>query len=170
MEYTKKQWGLGDLTGRTSGRFLVWKDSLAQAHMRWLVFGDGFTIEETHPHNNYISILKNMGVVGIVFWVIYYWKIVSRSRLLMRYDSDDDMRALFAGVFWAYIGYFLFFFTATPVMWSPVRYTNFFLMCLVHLRYKQVQDEEHEYLLEAQSYQEPLDYEIAFEQPTTDRK
>ncbi len=132
---TKKQWETNDLEGRTAGRLHVWMDSLSKVNVRWLVFGDGFSIEETHPHNNYIAILKNMGLAGVIFWTVYYYRTISRVSYIKKYDSNVIMAGLFTGIFWAYLGYFFFFITSTPVMWSPVRYIDFFLMTIVHLRH-----------------------------------
>lgn len=70
----------------------------------------------------------------------------------MKYDPDTRMSSLFTAVFWAYIGYFAFFLPSTPMMWPGVRYADFFLMALVFLRYRQVENEA-EYVLEEDFYQ-----------------
>ena len=75
----------------------------------------------------------------------------------MKYDPNPDMAVLFTGVFWAYIGYFIFFIPSTPMMWSFVRYIDFFLIGLVYLRYNQVES-ELAYFREEGLYETELDY------------
>lgn len=133
----------GGLQSATAGRYEIWKKQLAGANIRWLFFGEGFSISEYHPHSNFIGILKLMGIAGVIFWTVYYVKVIKRVIWLMRYDSVSFLSVIFRGTYWAYIGYFAFFVTCTPIMWSEVRYIDFFLMALVHLRYKQLQTESY---------------------------
>ena len=86
-----------------------------------------------------------------------YVKIFKKSAWLIKYDLNKDMLALFRGVYWAYIGYFVFFLTATPIMWAPVRYINFFLTTLACLRYKQLETET-EYSCQGEPYETTLTY------------
>ena len=157
LEKTAQQWRGQTLESRTAGRFIVWKDNLSHPSAKWLLFGEGFAVQIMHPHSNYISIFKNMGCIGILFWTAYYVKIFKKSSWLKKYDPVQDMSAIVAGVFWSYIGYLVFFVTATPVMWSSVRYIDFFLMTLVCLRYKQVETGA-EYVYLDESYENEPSY------------
>jgi len=115
--------------GATAGRTIIWKETLSNPKLRWLFFGEGFGVMEgAHTHSNYIAMLRNTGLIGILYWFLFYKGVFKKSFWIAKYDSDIDMSALFKGVFWAYIGYFLFFMPSTPMMWSQVRYVNFFLM------------------------------------------
>jgi len=142
----------------TAGRVYTWKAYMTHPKISWLLFGEGFAIMKgAHVHCNYMAMLKNTGCIGIIFWFVLYKEIVKKSFWLMKHDLDRGMSALFAGIFWSYIGYFFFFVPSTPMMWQMTRYTNFFLMTLVFLRYKQVESEA-EYSLEEELYQTELDY------------
>lgn len=157
IEQTVTQLGGGTLYYMTVGRSEHWELALASPKISWLFCGEGFGIMKgLHTHSNYIAMLKNTGLIGIIFWFILYKEIFQKSFWLMKYDHDRRMSALFAGIFWSYIGYFMFFIPSTPMMWSRVRYVNFFLMTLVHLRYKQVESET-EYYFEEELYQTELD-------------
>lgn len=157
LEKTSTQWSGEDLQSRTAGRYEIWKEILSKPTKRWLFFGEGFAVEKTHPHSNYIAMLKDMGCIGILFWVAYYVKIFRKSSWLRKYDTDRDMSAVFIGAFWSYIGYFVFFLTATPMMWAEVRYIDFFLMALICLRYNQIQVESED-LYQEESYASSLAY------------
>ena len=156
---TTEQLGGRELEHVTSYRYVIWKKALSNPNARWLLFGEGITIEETHTHSNYISMLKNMGCIGILFWIVYYIRIFAKSIWLKKYDLDPDMAALSRAMLWIYIGYFMFFIPSTPIQWSPVRYIDFSLMTLVYLRYKQVQIEE-QYIYQDQLYEAQLDYDL----------
>ena len=149
----------GELSeGVTVGRLYVWQETLSNPKISWLFFGEGFGVMKgAHTHSNYIAMLKNTGLIGIIFWLILYKNILKKAFWLMRYDPNKRMSALFTGVFWAYVGYFVFFIPSTPMMWSGVRYVDFCLMSLVYVRYKQVESEA-EYALEEEMYQTELDY------------
>ena len=141
LEKTATQWEGADLQSRTAGRYEVWKENLSNPKVHWLFFGEGFAVEKTHPHSNYIAMLKNTGCIGILFWLIYYGKIYRRASLLKKYDPAPDMLAINSGIFWAFLGYWIYFLTATPMMWSEVRYIDFFLMTLLFLRCRQMEEE-----------------------------
>lgn len=150
--------------GVTVGRAFIWQKTLSEPKISWLFFGEGFGIMKgAHTHSNYIAMLKNTGLIGIIFWFILYKNILKKAFWLMRYDPNERMSALFTGVFWAYIGYFMFFIPSTPMMWSGVRYTDFFLMALVYLRYKQVESEAKSYVFEEEPYQGELAYDQIYE-------
>ncbi|GEM_PF-1780495 len=156
-EHTRDQAG-GGAQGVTSGRFLIWIDTLSNYNIRWLFFGEGFTVEEYHVHSNYLGILKNMGCAGIVFWFIYYLKLAKRTIWLKKHDPNPAMATLLTSIFWVYVGYFAYFTTCTAVMMAPVRYVDFFLMGLVHLRYRLV-EEEMQYAYQEQLYEDMLVYD-----------
>jgi len=163
VEQTMTQAKTWDLQQITAGRYGVWKNTLAKANKTWLLFGEGLAQKkgEPHPHNNYIGMLKHMGLISIIFWFAYYKKIFARSSWLMKYDPICNMSAIFRGVFWAYIGYLLFFMTCTPIQWAPVRYIDFCLMTLVYLRYRQIETEP-EYAFEDQLYPDQLSYDPVY--------
>jgi len=150
------------LEGATVGRIFIWRKTFSAPKISWLFFGEGFGIMRgAHTHSNYIAMLRNTGLIGILYWFLLYKGLLKRSFWIMKYDLNPDMSALFAGVFWAYIGYFMFFIPSTPMMWSGVRYVDFFLMSLVYLRYKQIESKA-EYTLEEEMYQTELDYTQAY--------
>jgi O-antigen ligase len=153
---TISQFTGGSLGSITANRVYIWEETLSEPKMTWLLFGEGFGIMQgAHTHSNYLAMLKNTGLIGIIYWFILYKGIVKRAFWLMRYDPNKGMSALFTGVFWAYIGYFMFFLPSTPMMWSGPRYVDFVLMALVFLRHKQV-TAEAEYVFEEESYQTEL--------------
>ena len=156
---TTEQLGGRELDYVTSSRYMIWKKALENPNKRWLLFGEGITIEETHTHNNYIAMLKNMGCIGILFWIVYYKRIFAKSIWLKKNDLNPDMAAFFRAIPWIYIGYFMFFIPSTPLQWAPVRYIDFFLLTLVYLRYKQIQIEE-QYIYQDQLYEDQF-YEEA---------
>jgi O-antigen ligase len=121
--------------------------------MTWLFFGEGLTVKagDEHPHNNCIGILKHMGLIGIIFWFVYYKKVFIRSFWLIKNDPIYDMSNTFRGILWAYIWYFVFFLTCTPIQWPAVRYVDFCLMTLLCLRCKQIETEA-EYAFEDELY------------------
>ncbi len=151
----------GGLQSATAGRFEIWKEQLAGANLRWLFFGEGFSISEYHPHSNFIGILKLMGLAGVIFWTVYYVKVMKKVIWLMRYDSAPSLSAILRGTYWAYIGYFAFFVTCTPIMWSEVRYIDFFLMTMIHLRYKQLETENY-YAYDEDFYELEAEYDSSF--------
>lgn len=152
MDATIYQITSGELHTVSSNRFEMWIEHLSKPSIKWLFFGEGFAIMGgAHVHNNYLGILKNMGLAGVLFWFVYYVKVIKKSSWLKRYDPNSDMALLFQAVFWCYIGYFIYFMPATPAMWAPVRYIDFFLMTLICLRYEQVAKQY--------TYQEKLDDE-----------
>ena len=160
--HTKDQLESGSLQMASSNRFLIWKEALGTANRRWLLFGEGFAIEESHMHNNYLAMLKNMGMAGLMFWAFFYIKLARKIAWLKKSEYDRGMSALFHSIFWVYIGYFMFFIPSTPLIWSPVRYIDFFLMALVFLRYRQIEAEgEYVYSDEIQD-EYPPDYELAY--------
>ena len=160
--HTRDQIESGSLQKASSNRFEIWAEALGHANKRWLLFGEGFAIEETHMHNNYLAMLKNMGMAGLIFWAFFYIKLTRKIAWLKKSEYDRGMSALFHSIFWAYIGYFVFFIPSTPLIWSPVRYIDFFLMALVFLRYNQIETEtEYEYVSSDEIQDEaPLDYEL----------
>lgn len=159
VDWTIWQMTGGTLQSVTSNRWLMWREHLANVNIKWLFCGEGFAMMGgAHVHSNYIGILMNMGLAGALFWFVYYVKVIKKSSWLKRYDPNPDMATLFQAVFWCYIGYFAFFIAATPVQWPNVRYIDFFLMTLVHLRYKQIESEA-EYVLEDELYQHELSYD-----------
>jgi hypothetical protein len=154
IDLTVTQMTGGDVQSVTSNRWLIWVNHLANPKFTWLFCGEGFAIMGgAHTHNNYVGILMNMGLMGVLFWSVYYVKVMKKCSWLKRYDPDPDMAILFQSVFWCYIGYFVYFLPATPVMWPQVRYVDFFLMTLICLRYKQIENEI------AYAYEEDL-YEV----------
>jgi O-antigen ligase len=165
VEETMLQAKTWDLQGITHGRYTIWKETLSKPNRTWLLFGEGLTHKEgerhTHAHNNYIGILKHMGCIGILFWIVYYTKLLKKSIWLMKHDPIYNMSAIFRGVFWVYIGYFVFFMTCTPIQWIPVRYIDFFLMTLLYLRYRQIETEQ-EYSIEDELYPEQPDYDQVY--------
>ena len=149
----------------THGRYTVWKETLANANKTWLFFGEGLSKKEgekhTHAHNNYIGMLKHMGLLSFIFWFLYYKRVIVRSSWLMKHDPIYYMSAIFKGVFWAYIGYLFFFMTCTPILWPPVRYIDFFLMTLLCLRYRQL-GVEAEHVTEDELYPAQLVYDQSY--------
>lgn len=137
---TTEAYSAGGLEVLSSGRIKHWKTTLSHPSVSWLLFGEGFAAQEFHPHSNYIAMLKCTGLIGIAFWAVFYTRIFKKSFWLMNHDYLPEMTAVFSGCFWAYIGYLIYFIPSTPMMWSPVRYTDFFLMTLIHLRYRQLVD------------------------------
>jgi len=159
VEKTVRQVQTRSLEDVTAGRTLIWKEALGHPHISWLLFGEGFGIMKgAHTHSNYIAMLKNTGCIGIIFWILLYIKIIKKSFWLSRHDQVTEMAAFFAGVFWCYIGYFVFWLPSTPMMWSSVRYVDFFLMALVFLRFKQAELEEP-YLYDYELQDEHLEYQ-----------
>jgi len=153
VEQTVTQFSGGSFSSATAGRTDIWIEMLSKPKISWLLFGEGFGVMQgVHTHSNFIAMLKNTGLIGIVFWFILYWNILKKAFWLMKNDPDTRMSALFTAVFWAYIGYFAFFLPSTPMMWPGVRFADFFLMALIFLRYRQVEIEA-EYAFEEDLYQ-----------------
>jgi hypothetical protein len=143
----------GTAAGLTSNRFDIWVQHLSNPKISWLFCGEGFTeMKGAHAHSNYVGVLMNMGLAGILFWTVYYTKMLKRTLWLSRYDPDPDMAVLFKGLFWCYIGYFAYFTVATPAQFPQVRYVDFFLMTVTFVRYHQLETEA-EYYLEEEPYQ-----------------
>lgn len=158
LDWTIWQITGGTLQSATSNRWEIWVEHLSDPKISWLFCGEGFTkMEGVHVHNNFIGILKGMGLAGVLFWFVYYVKVIRKSSWLKRCDPNPDMAVFFHAVFWCYIGYFIYSIPSTPVMWPNVRYIDFFLMTLIFLRYKQVESEV-KYSFEQEQYQTELDY------------
>jgi hypothetical protein len=150
----------GTAAGLTSDRFGIWVHHLSNPKISWLFCGEGFVeMKGAHAHSNYVGIIMNMGFAGILFWLAYYIKVMKKSSWLSRYDADPDMAVLFKGVFWCYIGYFVYFIVATPAQFPQVRYVDFFLMTLICLRYQQVESEAAYVAEEEEAYLAELEYE-----------
>jgi hypothetical protein len=150
VELTMLQATSGSAGITFSGRVDEWRDALAHPGPSWLFFGIGFSAMKGHPHSNYIGALVNTGLIGIIFWICYYKIVLSRVFWLMKNEPDPGLKAIFTGIFWAYIGYFFFFLTSTPMMWALVRNVDFFIMGLACVRFQQ---------LHKQEYDEPFAYD-----------
>jgi hypothetical protein len=151
----------GKMDEATGYRYNIWLQMLSEVNIRWLFFGEGLSISEYHPHSNYIGMLKLMGLAGTIYWIVYYTKVFKRSAWLVKRDSLLDMSVFAKAVFWAYIGYFVYFITCTPLMWASVRYVDFFVMTLLYLRYKQVETEE-QYVYQDELYESDQAYAQAY--------
>ncbi len=138
LEKTVDQWQAGTMQERTSGRFNIWQEHLDNPNFLWLMFGEGFTKEETHPHSNYIGMLVDMGAAGIIYWFFYYMMIFKMLKSVIKYEYDEFLANFFIGTKWAYIAYFVYFITCTPIMWPAVRVIDFALMSFICLRHKQL--------------------------------
>lgn len=84
------------LEGNSSGRDMLWDKLLAyymyQASMLQLVFGSGadatLIVAGNYAHNDWLEILVNQGVMGIIVYLIY-WRLFYKAWGKIRAYNDD---------------------------------------------------------------------------------
>jgi len=59
-----------------------------------------------HPHNLYLRALLDMGMLGLLLLLLFYWKVFGYFRMLSKRDDIDPLfRAAFKGIMFGFVGF-----------------------------------------------------------------
>lgn len=125
---------VGEFTLNTSGRVAVWK-TVWQSALDSLLFGKGTGSSEVlvasvfpglrHPHNDYLRILHDVGLIGLAAWIS---QLMLWARILVRTvshygqcgDNDSRRQAVALGAVLALSGISVVMLTDNPLTYSFV--------------------------------------------------
>jgi len=89
----------GDPDRATAGRTIIW-DNYLQLFDNNIIFGEGVRAHDalaySSPHNNYITLLYNFGILGFLLWMIFLGKVFKLSLIM-----DKNRTFLFRWFFFA---------------------------------------------------------------------
>ncbi|WP_158409660.1 O-antigen ligase [Halomonas sp. KM-1] len=126
---------IGGVQFNTSGRMYMWgvvlDSALASPWLGHGTPGPAIMLETprwSHPHNDYLRIFHQFGVLGLIIWSVFIWQGLKHSRFAAKFSPVPEGRLLSKAAYFSLIGLSLAMITDNPIVYSYVVYPIFALL------------------------------------------
>lgn len=125
-----KAWNIAGVNINTSGRAYMWEQVVdSWLESPWVGHGTPgppemlATPRWSHPHNDYLRLLHQLGIVGLISWLIFFVLSLRRSRSAVNYHrAGSSERVVAHAAYMAAVGLAIGMLTDNAIVYSYVVY------------------------------------------------